>query len=72
LCKNCILKQVIEGKIEGRIGVTGRRGRRRKQLLDDVMETTEYRKLNEGALAGAAWRAGLGGGCGSVFRQTIE
>ena len=29
------LKHVIEGKMEGRIEVTGRRGRRREQLLDD-------------------------------------
>jgi hypothetical protein len=27
---------VIEGKVEGRIEMTGRRGRRRKQLLDDL------------------------------------
>jgi hypothetical protein len=33
---NCILKHVIGGKIEGRIEVTGRRGRQRKQLLDDL------------------------------------
>jgi hypothetical protein len=29
---NCLLKHVIEGKLEGRIEITGRRGRRRKQL----------------------------------------
>jgi hypothetical protein len=29
---------VIEGKIEGRIEVTGRRGTRRKQLLNDLRE----------------------------------
>jgi hypothetical protein len=34
LHKNCLLKYVIEGKIEGRIEVTGRQGRRRMQLLD--------------------------------------
>jgi hypothetical protein len=28
---------VIEGKLEGRIAMTGRRGRRRNQLLDDWM-----------------------------------
>jgi hypothetical protein len=28
--RNCLLKHVIEGKIEGRIEVTGRRGRRHK------------------------------------------
>jgi hypothetical protein len=29
LRRNCLLKRVIEGKKEGRIEVTGRRGRRR-------------------------------------------
>ena len=32
---DCFLKHVIEEKVEGRIEVTGRRGNRRKQLLDD-------------------------------------
>jgi hypothetical protein len=31
-CRNCLLKHVIEGKIEGRIEVTGRRGRRCKHV----------------------------------------
>jgi hypothetical protein len=35
---NCLLIYAIEGKIEGRIEVTGRRERRRKQLLDDLKE----------------------------------
>ena len=39
LHRNYLLKQVIEGKIEGRIEVTERRGRRCKQLLDDLKET---------------------------------
>jgi hypothetical protein len=39
LCRNCLLKHVTEGKIQGRIEVKGRRGkRRRKQLLDDLKE----------------------------------
>jgi hypothetical protein len=38
LCRNCLLKHVIEGKVEGRIEMTGRRGRRHKQLLDDLKE----------------------------------
>jgi hypothetical protein len=33
LRRNCLLKHVVEGKIEERIEVTGRRRRRRKQLL---------------------------------------
>jgi hypothetical protein len=32
LRRNCLLKHIIEGKLEGRIEMTGRRGRRRKQL----------------------------------------
>jgi hypothetical protein len=36
LRRNCLLKHVIEGKIEGRIEVTGRRGRRRKKILNDL------------------------------------
>jgi hypothetical protein len=35
LRRNCFIKQVTEGKIKGRIEVTGRRGRRRRKLLDD-------------------------------------
>jgi hypothetical protein len=35
LRKNCLLKHAIEGKIEWGIEVTGKRGRRRKQILDD-------------------------------------
>jgi hypothetical protein len=38
LGRNCLLKHVIEGKIEGRIEVTRRRGRRRKLLLDAFKE----------------------------------
>jgi len=35
LRRNCLLTQVIEGKIKGQIEVTRRR-RRRKKLLDDL------------------------------------
>jgi hypothetical protein len=41
---------VIEGKLEGRIEMTGRRERRRKQLLDDIKEKKRYWKLKEEAL----------------------
>ena len=36
LHRNCLLQQVIEGKIKGGIEVTGRRGRRCRKLLDDL------------------------------------
>ena len=36
LRRNCLLQQVIKGKIQGGIEVTGRRGRRRRKLLDEL------------------------------------
>jgi hypothetical protein len=50
LRRNCLLKNDVEGKIEGRIEVTGRRGRRRKQILDDLEEKRGFWKLKEEAL----------------------
>jgi hypothetical protein len=38
LRRNCLLKHVIEGKLDGGTEMTGRRGRRRKRLLDDLKE----------------------------------
>jgi hypothetical protein len=38
LLRNCLLRQVIEGKIKGGIEVTGRRGRRRRKLPDNLKE----------------------------------
>jgi hypothetical protein len=40
LRRNCLLQQVIEGKINGGIGETVRRGRRRRKLLDDLNSLT--------------------------------
>jgi hypothetical protein len=63
---------VIEGKLEGRIEMTGRRGRRRKQLLDDLMEKRRYWKLKKETLARTLWRTRFGRGYGPVVRQTAE
>jgi hypothetical protein len=41
LRRNCLLQRNIEGKIKGGIEVTGRRGRRRRKLLDDLKEKRE-------------------------------
>jgi hypothetical protein len=41
LRRNCLLKHVIEGKLEGK---TETQGRRRKQLLDDLKEKRRYWK----------------------------
>jgi hypothetical protein len=70
LCRNCLLRQVIEGKIKGGIEVTGRRGRRCRKLLDDLKERRGYSHLKEEALDRAMWRAGFGRGFGPVVRQT--
>jgi hypothetical protein len=48
--RNFILKLVIAENIEGKIGVTVRRGRRRKQVFDDFKETGRQWKLKEEAL----------------------
>jgi len=42
LCINCLLRRVTEGKIQGGIEVTGRQGRRRRKLLDDLKERSGY------------------------------
>jgi hypothetical protein len=69
---NCLLKHVIEGKLEGRIEMKWRRGRRRKQLLDDLKEKRRYWKLKEEALDRTLWRTRFGRGYGPVVRQTTE
>jgi len=39
LCRSCLLKHIIEGKIEERTEVTGRQGRRTcKELVDNLKE----------------------------------
>jgi hypothetical protein len=49
-----------------------RRGRMRKQLLDDLKEKRRYWKLKEEALDRTVWRTRFGRGCGPVVRQTTE
>jgi hypothetical protein len=66
LRRNCLLKEVTEGKIQGRIEVTIRRGRRRKKLLDDLGDRRGYSHLKEEALDRIKWRNGFGRGCGPV------
>jgi len=56
LPRNCLLQQVIEGKIKGGIEVTGRRGRRRRKLVDDLKEMRGYSNLKEEALDRTMWR----------------
>jgi hypothetical protein len=72
LRRNCLLKQVIEGKIKGPIEVTRRRGRRRKNLLDDLGDRRGFSHLKEEALDRIKWRNRFGRGCGPVWQITDE
>ena len=72
LSRNCLLKQVIEGKIKGEMEVTRRRGRRRKKLLDDLKDRRGYSHLKEEALDRTMWRNRFRGGFGPVVRQNTE
>ena len=68
--RNGLLEQVVEGKVEGRREITGRRGRRRKQLQDDVKEMRRYWKLKEVVLYHTLWRTGFGRGYEIGVRQS--
>jgi hypothetical protein len=72
LHRNCLLKHVIEGKLEGRTEMTVRRGRRHKQLLVDLKEKRRYWKLQEEALDRTLRRTRFGRGYGPAVRQTTE
>ena len=52
LHRNCLLKQVIKGKIKGEMEVA----RRCKKLLDDLKDRRGYCHLKEEALDCTMWR----------------
>ena len=52
--------------------MTGRRGRKSQQLLDDLKEMRGYWNLKEEALDRTVWRTGFRRGYGPVERQTTE
>jgi hypothetical protein len=68
LHRNCLLKHIIEGRIQ----VMGRWGRRCKQLLDDHKETSRDWKLQEEAVYCTLWKNHFGRGYGPIVRQTTE
>ena len=71
LCRNCLLKHVIEGKIEGRVEVTGRRRVRNNQLLDDLNTKRVCYKLKDEALDRSLCRTGFRRGCGPVVGHNV-
>jgi len=72
LHRNCLLQRVIKGTIKGGLEVTGRRGRRRRELLDDLKKRGGCSHLQEEALDCTVWRARFGRGFGPVVRQTTN
>jgi hypothetical protein len=50
LCRNCLINHVIEGKIDGRLRVRRRGGRRSKQIFDELKGEKLQCKLKEEAL----------------------
>ena len=72
LRRNFLLQQVIEGKIKGSVEVTGRQGRRRRELLDELKERGGYSHLKEEALDRTMWTACFGGGFRPVVRRTTH
>ena len=72
LCRNCLLQRVIEKKIKGGIELAGRRGRRRRKLLDECKERRGCSHLKEEALDRTMWRACFGRGFGPVIKQTTK
>jgi hypothetical protein len=50
--------------------VTGRRGRKRKQVLDDLKKKAKYWKLKEEALDRTMWRTRFERGYGPIVRQS--
>ena len=69
---NCLLKQVMEGKIKGEMEVIRRRGRRRRKLLVDLKDRRGYSHLNEEAIDRTMWRNRFRRGFGPVVRQNTE
>ena len=65
---NCLLKEVIEGKME----VTKIRRRRSRKLLDDLKDRRGYSHLMEEALDRTMWRNRFGGDFEPVVRQNTE
>ena len=65
LRRNCLIKQVIEGKKKGM-----EVGRRRKKLLDDLKDRSGYSHLNEETLDRTMWRHRFGEGFTPVRQNT--
>lgn len=69
MCRYCLLKLVTEGKIERRIEMMERWGRRHQQPLDDLKEMRRHWKLTAEALDHTFCRTRFGRVYGLVVRH---
>jgi len=60
---------MVKEQMDGRLEVTGRRGRRHKKLLDDIKETRGYCKLKQKEVHRTVWRTGSGRDDGPTCRK---
>jgi hypothetical protein len=70
LRRNCLLRQVTEGNVEGWIEVTGRQRRRRRKLLHDLKGKEKILLSEGGSFDCTMWRVVFGRGFGNVVRET--
>jgi hypothetical protein len=68
LRRKCLLKHVIEGKIDG----SKRRGGRRQQLLNDLQDERRYCIVQEETLDRTVSSSGFVRDCGHASRQTTH
>jgi hypothetical protein len=66
LHRNCLLRHVIEGKIDGK----KRRGGRRLQLLGDLQDERRHCNVQEETLDRTVRSSGFVSDCGHASRQT--
>jgi len=72
LVQGCLLKHVSGGKVEGKLEMRERRGRRSKQLLNYLKKSRRSWELKEITLDSTLWRIRFGRDYGLVGRQTAE
>ena len=68
MLRDCLPEHVIQGKIE----VTGRRGRRLKQLVGDLKENGRYWGLKAAGFDHTVWKCRFGSGFGPVVRRCYD
>jgi hypothetical protein len=72
LVESAFCNGLLKERYKRGIDVTGRQGRRRRKLLDDLKERRGYYHLKEVTVDRTMWRGCFGRGFGPVVRQTTK